>query len=208
MLQMEERPEPLHSQGRRGSVACSLQCSRHSGCCDCEARSRAKCKEAACTEDANSDLSVICWSPTRFQFTCDSGEVRRSSSPRAPAERLRPCRFILQVWRARSRSTVGERLMDPLLHQHYRGCRAARTARQAQGSDMDAVLLDSASLCLRWLHMIAGMAWIGASFYFIHLDLGLKPVPGLKDGSQSEVWEVHGGGFYRAVKYLLAPPQL
>ncbi|HTY69851.1 MAG TPA: urate hydroxylase PuuD [Alphaproteobacteria bacterium] len=73
---------------------------------------------------------------------------------------------------------------------------------------MDAVFLDLASLCLRWLHMIAGMAWIGASFYFIHLDLGLKPVAGIKDGSQSEVWEVHGGGFYRAVKYLVAPPQL
>lgn len=73
---------------------------------------------------------------------------------------------------------------------------------------MDAVLLEAASLCLRWLHMIAGMAWIGASFYFIHLDLGLKPSPGIKDGSQSEVWEVHGGGFYRAVKYLVAPPQL
>ena len=73
---------------------------------------------------------------------------------------------------------------------------------------MDAVLLDAASLCLRWLHMIAGMAWIGASFYFIHLDLGLKPSPGVTDGTQSEVWEVHGGGFYRAVKYLVAPPQL
>ncbi len=73
---------------------------------------------------------------------------------------------------------------------------------------MDAVLLDLVSLCLRWLHMIAGMAWIGASFYFIHLDLGLKPVPGMTDGSQSEVWEVHGGGFYRAVKYLVAPPRL
>lgn len=73
---------------------------------------------------------------------------------------------------------------------------------------MDSVLVESASLCLRWLHMIAGMAWIGASFYFIHLDLGLKPTPGVTDGSQSEVWEVHGGGFYRAVKYLVAPPQL
>jgi uncharacterized membrane protein len=73
---------------------------------------------------------------------------------------------------------------------------------------MDAVLLDSARLCLRWLHMIAGMAWIGASFYFIHLDLSLKPSPAVADGSQSEAWEVHGGGFYRAVKYLVAPPQL
>lgn len=73
---------------------------------------------------------------------------------------------------------------------------------------MDAVILESARLCLRWLHIIAGMAWIGASFYFIHLDLGLKPSPDASDGTQFDAWEVHGGGFYRATKYLVAPPKL
>ena len=52
------------------------------------------------------------------------------------------------------------------------------------------------------------MAWVGASFYFIHLDLGLKPSPDAPDGSQSDVWEVHGGGFSRAIKYLVAPQHL
>ena len=42
---------------------------------------------------------------------------------------------------------------------------------------MDVILAESASAILRWLHVIAGIAWIGSSFYFIHLDLSLKPRP-------------------------------
>ena len=70
------------------------------------------------------------------------------------------------------------------------------------------VLTEWASMILRWLHVVAGIAWIGSSFYFIHLDLSLKPRPGLPAGVKGDAWQVHGGGFYHMVKYLSAPPRL
>jgi uncharacterized membrane protein len=70
------------------------------------------------------------------------------------------------------------------------------------------ILTEWLSLIFRWLHVVAAIAWIGSSFYFIHLDLSLKPNSTLPDGVQGEAWQVHGGGFYRIVKYLVAPAQL
>jgi uncharacterized membrane protein len=67
------------------------------------------------------------------------------------------------------------------------------------------IVTDWMSLVFRWLHIVAAIAWIGSSFYFIHLDLSLKPGGGLPDGVQGGAWQVHGGGFYRIVKYLVAP---
>ncbi|MDF1619010.1 urate hydroxylase PuuD [Pseudothioclava nitratireducens] len=61
---------------------------------------------------------------------------------------------------------------------------------------------------VRWLHVVTAMAWIGASFYFIALDLMLRPAPDLPKGAYGEEWEVHGGGFYHTVKYLVAPDRL
>ena len=61
---------------------------------------------------------------------------------------------------------------------------------------------------LRWLHIIAGIAWIGTSFYFIQLDYSLKRREGLPEGAYGEAWQVHGGGFYNMVKYLVAPARL
>ena len=63
-------------------------------------------------------------------------------------------------------------------------------------------------LILRWFHVIAGIAWIGSSFYFIALDLSLKQNKGLPDKAHGEAWQVHGGGFYHLVKYLVAPLKL
>jgi uncharacterized membrane protein len=61
----------------------------------------------------------------------------------------------------------------------------------------------------RWLHVIAGIVWIGTSFYFIALDSHLRtPGPGAGEGIGGEAWEVHGGGFYRVQKYRVAPPSL
>ncbi|MEM8978054.1 MAG: urate hydroxylase PuuD [Pseudomonadota bacterium] len=57
---------------------------------------------------------------------------------------------------------------------------------------------------VRWTHVIVGIAWIGSSFYFIALDLGLRPVAG-RDDLQGEDWQVHGGGFYHLQKYRVAP---
>ena len=66
-----------------------------------------------------------------------------------------------------------------------------------------AVLWSWAEFAVRWLHVITAIAWIGSSFYFIALDLGLnRSIPGPADG---EEWQVHGGGFYHIQKYMVAP---
>lgn len=71
-----------------------------------------------------------------------------------------------------------------------------------------AVMWDWVAFSVRWLHVVTAMAWIGASFYFIALDLMLKPAPGMPEGAYGEEWEVHGGGFYHTTKYLVAPDRL
>ena len=73
---------------------------------------------------------------------------------------------------------------------------------------MDVVLTESLSAALRWLHVIAGIAWIGSSFYFFHLDLSLKKRAGLPVGVKGDAWQVHGGGFYQMIKFLVAPAKL
>jgi uncharacterized membrane protein len=73
---------------------------------------------------------------------------------------------------------------------------------------VELVLTEWVSAILRWLHVVAGIAWIGSSFYFIHLDLSLKPRPGLPSGVKGDEWQVHGGGFYHMMKYLVAPAQM
>jgi uncharacterized membrane protein len=61
---------------------------------------------------------------------------------------------------------------------------------------------------VRWLHVVTGIAWIGSSFYFVALDLGLRQRPGLPEGAFGEEWQVHGGGFYNIQKYLVAPAEM
>lgn len=73
---------------------------------------------------------------------------------------------------------------------------------------MDAAFAEGIELALRWLHVVAGIAWIGSSFYFVHLDASLEKRPGLPVGVAGEAWQVHGGGFYRMQKYVIAPPEL
>ncbi len=68
--------------------------------------------------------------------------------------------------------------------------------------------LDWANLFIRWGHMIAGIAWIGTSFYFVALDFSLRKEQGMPPGVGGEAWEVHGGGFYHVRKYLSAPETL
>ncbi len=65
-----------------------------------------------------------------------------------------------------------------------------------------------AEFAVRWLHVITAIAWIGSSFYFIALDLGLRKSPDLPEGAHGEEWQVHGGGFYHIQKYLVAPARL
>ncbi len=76
---------------------------------------------------------------------------------------------------------------------------------------MEAYLLDWLSLLLRWAHLVVGIAWIGASLYFIWLDNSLETPRRAEDrdrGVAGELWAVHGGGFYHAQKYRLSPPTL
>ena len=61
---------------------------------------------------------------------------------------------------------------------------------------------------VRWVHVITAIAWIGSSFYFIALDLGLHRDRNLQSGADGEEWQVHGGGFYHVQKYLVAPSQM
>ena len=63
-------------------------------------------------------------------------------------------------------------------------------------------------MLVRWVHVIAGIAWIGSSFYFIALDLSLKVGKQLPSEAHGQAWQVHGGGFYNMVKYLVAPKQM
>lgn len=73
---------------------------------------------------------------------------------------------------------------------------------------MDPYITEWLNLLLRFLHVITGIAWIGASFYFIWLDNHLENPPQWKvdKGIKGDLWAVHGGGFYEVAKYRLAPP--
>ena len=64
------------------------------------------------------------------------------------------------------------------------------------------------AFAVRWLHVTTAIAWIGSSFYFIALDLGLKKSPNLPAGAYGEEWQVHGGGFYHIQKYSVAPENM
>jgi uncharacterized membrane protein len=73
---------------------------------------------------------------------------------------------------------------------------------------MEAYILDWLNLLARWVHFITGVAWIGSSFYFVWLDNHLEAPKIAADGEKGvggELWSVHGGGFYHAQKYRVAP---
>ena len=67
---------------------------------------------------------------------------------------------------------------------------------------------DWLEFAVRWVHVITAIAWIGSSFYFIALDLGLHRDRNLESGADGEEWQVHGGGFYHVQKYLVAPESM
>ncbi|MCF6291851.1 MAG: urate hydroxylase PuuD [Robiginitomaculum sp.] len=74
---------------------------------------------------------------------------------------------------------------------------------------MEIDILPWMSLAVRWLHLIAGIAWIGSSFYFIWLDNSLRPEANEKEpGVSGGLWAVHGGGFYHKKKFQVAPKHL
>lgn len=75
---------------------------------------------------------------------------------------------------------------------------------------MEAYLIEWANLFFRWFHVITGIAWIGASFYFVWLDNNLESPPQWKQdkGIGGDLWAIHGGGFYEVAKYKLGPERI
>ncbi|MNF49875.1 Cytochrome c [compost metagenome] len=72
---------------------------------------------------------------------------------------------------------------------------------------MEAHLTEWLNLSIRWVHMITGIAWIGASFYFVWLENNLNRA-NPRDGLSGDLWAIHGGGIYHLEKYKLAPPKM
>src|SRR5207249_8619347 len=73
---------------------------------------------------------------------------------------------------------------------------------------METYIIEWLNMLVRWLHLVAGVAWIGASFYFVMLDNSLKPPKKSEDAKRGvfgELWGVHGGGFYCSQKFLTGP---
>ena len=75
---------------------------------------------------------------------------------------------------------------------------------------METFFLDVIGLVVRWLHLITGIAWVGASFYFIWLDNSLEEPPQWKKdkGIKGDLWSFHGGGIYEVAKYKVAPEKM
>jgi uncharacterized membrane protein len=95
------------------------------------------------------------------------------------------------------------------LNSRWRVCHGDAIGSHGRGLRIvEVVLTEWLSVIIRWKHVVAGIAWIGSSFYFIHLDLSLRAHPNLPPGVKGDAWQVHGGGFYHMIKYLVAPAQM
>ena len=77
-----------------------------------------------------------------------------------------------------------------------------------KGSPMEGHVIEWMNLLVRWTHIIFGISWIGASFYFIFLENSLNRTENLREGLAGNLWAIHGGGFYYVEKYKVAPDQL
>ena len=77
-----------------------------------------------------------------------------------------------------------------------------------QKAGLEAHLMEWLNLVVRWAHVVLGIAWIGASFYFIFLENSLNRTKDLRDDLAGNLWAIHGGGFYYIEKYKGAPERL
>jgi uncharacterized membrane protein len=73
---------------------------------------------------------------------------------------------------------------------------------------LDAYVMEWIGMLARWLHVIAGIAWIGSSFFFMHLDASLRATPDMPPEKGKHAWQVHGGGFYEMKKWYVAPASM
>ncbi len=77
-----------------------------------------------------------------------------------------------------------------------------------RGTSMESHVLEWMNLVVRWMHVVFGIAWIGASFYFVFLENALNRTTNLKEGIAGNLWAIHGGGFYYLEKYKVAPDKI
>ena len=75
-------------------------------------------------------------------------------------------------------------------------------------SPQQGFVMEWINLFIRWVHLVAGIMWIGASFYFIFLENNLNRTEGIRDELAGNLWAIHGGGFYFLEKYKIAPKTL
>lgn len=136
--------------------------------------------------------------------------------------------FLLFIWFGRMVKDITDQLTDPGISAGTRfDLEQARSteiaSRQAAkffglllffgyavyvavaGSEMQGYVMQWLNLSVRWIHLIAGIMWIGASFYFIFLENNLNRTEGLRDELAGNLWAIHGGGFYYVEKYSVAP---
>ena len=76
------------------------------------------------------------------------------------------------------------------------------------GTSMQGHVMEWLNLLVRWAHVVVGIMWIGASFYFIFLENNLNRTDGVRDELAGNLWAIHGGGFYFLEKYKVAPKNL
>ncbi len=77
-----------------------------------------------------------------------------------------------------------------------------------KGTQWEAHLMEWLNIIVRLMHITFGIAWIGASFYFVFLENSLNRTKGLRDELAGNLWAVHGGGFYYVEKYKIAPQKI
>lgn len=77
-----------------------------------------------------------------------------------------------------------------------------------QGTIWESHLFEWMNLVVRWIHITFGIAWIGASFYFVFLENALNRTKNVRDELAGNLWAVHGGGFYYVEKYKVAPKEI
>jgi uncharacterized membrane protein len=66
-------------------------------------------------------------------------------------------------------------------------------------------LMEWLNIVIRLMHITFGIAWIGASFYFVFLENALNRTKDVRDELAGNLWAIHGGGFYYLEKYKIAP---
>jgi len=84
----------------------------------------------------------------------------------------------------------------------------AATYFSIKGTPLEGHFFEWLNLLVRWFHITIGIAWIGASFYFVFLENSLNRTKNLRDELAGNLWAIHGGGFYYLEKYKVAPKQI